>query len=60
MFAENQVWTIEPGIYIAEEKLGVRIETDVVIHADSVEDLIPNAPLDVADIEAAMAGNAKA
>ena len=56
VFAENQVWTIEPGIYIAEEKLGVRIETDVVIHADSVEDLIPNAPLDVADIEAAMAG----
>lgn len=55
VFAENQVWTIEPGIYIAEEGIGVRIETDVVIHADSVEDLIPNAPLDVADIERIMA-----
>ena len=60
VFAENQVWTIEPGIYIAEEGIGIRIETDVVIHADSVEDLIPNAPLEVADVEAAMAGNAKA
>lgn len=53
-FAEGQVWTIEPGIYIAEEGIGIRIETDVLIHADGVEDLIPNAPLDVADIEALM------
>ena len=60
VFAENQVWTIEPGIYIAEENLGVRIETDVVIHADSVEDLIPNAPLYVAELEAAMAAAKKA
>ncbi len=55
VFAENQVWTIEPGIYIAEENIGVRIETDVLIHADNTEDLIPNAPLDVKDIEALMA-----
>ena len=55
VFAENQVWTIEPGIYIPEEGIGIRIETDVLIHADEAEDLIPNAPLDVADIERAMA-----
>ena len=55
VFAENQVWTIEPGIYIPAENIGIRIETDVVIHADHTEDLIPNAPLDVADIEALMA-----
>lgn len=55
VFAEGQVWTIEPGIYIAEEGIGIRIETDVLIHADHVEDLIPNAPLEVADIEALMA-----
>lgn len=54
VFAENQVWTVEPGIYIAEENIGIRIETDVVIHADGTEDLIPNAPLEVADIEALM------
>lgn len=56
VFAANQVWTIEPGIYIPAEKIGIRIETDVVIHEDSTEDLIPNAPLDVADIEAMMKG----
>ena len=55
VFAENQVWTIEPGIYIPEESIGIRIETDVLIHSDHAEDLIPNAPLDVADIEALMA-----
>ena len=48
------MWTIEPGIYIAEEGIGVRIETDVLIHEDHVEDLIPNAPLEVAEIEAMM------
>lgn len=53
-FAENQVWTIEPGIYIPAENIGIRIETDVVIHADGAEDLIPNAPLEVVDIEALM------
>ncbi len=55
VFVENQVWTIEPGIYIPEESIGIRIETDVLIHSDHAEDLIPNAPLDVADIEALMA-----
>lgn len=58
VFAVNQVWTIEPGIYIPAEEIGIRIETDVLIHADYTEDLIPNAPLDVADIEALMAAKA--
>ncbi len=54
VFAAGQVWTIEPGIYIPEENIGVRIETDVLITEEGTEDLIPNAPLDVADIEALM------
>ncbi len=54
VFAVGQVWTIEPGIYIPEESIGVRIETDVLITEEGTEDLIPNAPLDVADIEALM------
>lgn len=58
VFAANQVWTIEPGIYIAEEGIGVRIETDVLLHDDDAEDLIPNAPLEVAEIEAIMSGRA--
>ncbi len=54
VFAPGQVWTIEPGIYIPAENIGIRIETDVLIHEDYTEDLIPNAPLDVADIEKLM------
>lgn len=54
LFAENQVWTIEPGIYIAEEGIGIRIETDVLVLKDGVEDLIPGAPLEADDIEALM------
>ncbi len=54
VFAVGQVWTIEPGIYIAAEKLGVRIETDVLIRENGVEDLIPGAPLEAGDIERLM------
>ncbi len=54
VFAVGQVWTVEPGIYIPEEGIGIRIETDVLITEDGTEDLIPNAPLEVADIEALM------
>ena len=54
-FAAGQVWTVEPGIYIPAEKIGIRLETDVLITEDGVEDLIPNAPIEPDDIEAAMA-----
>ena len=54
-FAVGQVWTVEPGIYIPAEKIGIRLETDVLITEDGVEDLIPNAPIEPDDIEAAMA-----
>jgi Xaa-Pro aminopeptidase len=55
-FAAGQVWTVEPGIYIPAEKIGIRLETDVLITEDGVEDLIPNAPIEPDDIEAAMRG----
>ena len=54
VFAEGQVWTVEPGIYIAEEGIGIRLETDILVLADGAEDLIPNAPLDADDIERMM------
>ncbi len=53
-FAVGQVWTVEPGIYIPEENIGIRLETDVLITEEGTEDLIPNCPLDVEDIEALM------
>ncbi len=54
IFAVGQVWTIEPGIYIPEENIGIRIETDVLITEEGTEDLIPHAPLEVEDIERLM------
>jgi Xaa-Pro aminopeptidase len=48
---EGQVWTVEPGIYIREEGLGIRIEDNVVIQKKGVRDLMKNIPVDVEEIE---------
>jgi Xaa-Pro aminopeptidase len=48
------VFTIEPGIYIREEGLGVRIENDVLIGKDSNFDLMGNIPIEVEEIEELM------
>lgn len=47
----GQVWTVEPGIYIREEGLGVRIENNVVIQKNGVRDLMKNIPVEVEEIE---------
>ena len=48
---EGQVWTVEPGIYIREEGLGIRIENNVVIQSDGVLDLMKNIPIEIEEIE---------
>jgi len=48
------VLSCEPGIYVAEEGIGVRIETDVVV-ADNPINLMPDMPVEVEEIEALMA-----
>ena len=53
-FAEGMVFTIEPGIYIREENLGVRIENDVVLGKDKNFDLMRNIPIEAEEIEALM------
>ena len=55
-FAEGMVFTIEPGIYIREEGLAVRLENDVLIGTDSNFDLMGNIPIEADEIEALMAG----
>jgi Xaa-Pro aminopeptidase len=55
VFQPGNVLSCEPGIYIAEEGIGVRIETDVVV-ADTPIDLMAEVPVDVAEIEALMRG----
>jgi Xaa-Pro aminopeptidase len=48
------VFTIEPGIYIREEGLGVRIENDVIIGKEKNFDLMAKIPIEAEDIEALM------
>jgi Xaa-Pro aminopeptidase len=50
----GMVFTVEPGIYIREESLGIRIENDVVIQEDAVLDLMKNIPVEVDEIEELM------
>ena len=54
------VLTIEPGIYIPEEALGIRIEDDVLVTANGFELLSTHAPRTVAEVEALMARAAPA
>jgi Xaa-Pro aminopeptidase len=51
---ENSVLTIEPGIYIPEEGIGVRIENDVWLHEGEIIDLMADFPIETEEIEAAM------
>jgi Xaa-Pro aminopeptidase len=52
----GQVWTVEPGIYIREEGLGIRIENNVVIKKNGLLDLMKNIPIEVEEIEEIMMG----
>ena len=48
------VFTIEPGVYIASENIGVRIEDDYLVTSKGVEKLSAAIPCKVADIEMLM------
>lgn len=48
---EGMVFTCEPGIYILEENLGIRLENDLVITKDKPFDLMANIPLEADEIE---------
>jgi len=50
----GMVFTIEPGIYIEEEKMGVRIENNVWITKNGNKDLMKNIPITSEDIESLM------
>ena len=56
VFKEGMVWTVEPGIYIEEEGIGIRIEDDILITQDGVEVLTKDMIKTVEDIEKFMEG----
>jgi Xaa-Pro aminopeptidase len=43
-FLENMVLTVEPGIYIPEEGIGVRIEDDILINSTGRQNLSAALP----------------
>lgn len=50
----GMVFTVEPGIYIEEEQMGVRIENNLWITRNGNKDLMKNIPITVEEIEALM------
>jgi Xaa-Pro aminopeptidase len=51
----GMVFTVEPGIYIREEGLGIRIENNILITTNGQLDLMKNIPIEAEEIEALMA-----
>ncbi|MEM7297995.1 MAG: aminopeptidase P N-terminal domain-containing protein [Bacteroidota bacterium] len=51
VFEEGMVFTVEPGIYIPEENIGIRIEDDIVIMKDSQLNLMGDIPIEAEEIE---------
>ena len=50
----GMVFTVEPGIYIKEEGMGVRIENNVWVTKTGNQDLFKNIPIKADEIEALM------
>jgi Xaa-Pro aminopeptidase len=53
-FVAGMVFTCEPGIYIREESIGIRLENDILITKSGNEDLMKNIPLEAEEIEELM------
>ncbi|MDP1802066.1 MAG: aminopeptidase P family protein [Bacteroidota bacterium] len=50
----GMVFTVEPGIYIPEEGLGIRIENNLLVTTTGQLDLMKNIPIETDEIEALM------
>jgi Xaa-Pro aminopeptidase len=51
---EGMLFTVEPGIYIEEEQMGIRIENNIWITKTGHVDLFQNIPITVEEIERCM------
>lgn len=51
----GMVFSCEPGIYILEEGIGIRLENDILITENGPVDLMADIPLEADEIEALMA-----
>jgi len=53
-FRAGNLVTCEPGIYIPEENLGIRLENDILITDNGPVDLFKNIPIEAEEIEELM------
>jgi Xaa-Pro aminopeptidase len=53
-FAPGMILTCEPGLYIREEGIGIRIENDLLITEGEPINLFEDLPTEIEEIEAAM------
>jgi len=51
---EGMILTCEPGIYIREEKIGIRLENDILITKNGPVNLMADIPIEVEEIERLM------
>lgn len=51
---EGMVFTCEPGIYIREENLGIRLENDILVTKNGPVDLMATIPIEADEIEELM------
>lgn len=49
-FQKGMVLSCEPGIYIPEENIGIRIETDMLVDINPI-DLMKDVPVEIEDLE---------
>jgi Xaa-Pro aminopeptidase len=54
-FEAGMVLTCEPGIYIREEGIGIRLENNLLITNGPAINLMANIPIDLDEIESLMA-----
>jgi Xaa-Pro aminopeptidase len=50
----GMIFTCEPGIYIPDENLGLRVENDILITETGNIDLMESIPIEADEIEALM------
>ena len=55
VYEPGMVITCEPGLYVAEENIGIRLENDIVVTDGAPMDLIGDRLLKIEEIEALMA-----
>ncbi|TDG95669.1 aminopeptidase P family protein [Cardinium endosymbiont of Culicoides punctatus] len=54
MVLPQMVFTVEPGIYIREEGIGIRLENNIAITHDGIQNLMQHIPIEAEEIEELM------